>query len=108
MAGSRWGSEKVSNNKPMQGFEDQILYPSKGHKYNVMPKSQSIFLRCCITLYMKEHETSPRCMLTDASYLTVLNILASVLHLSAFRFHKVDAVPSVSAWMFGALDMLSA
>lgn len=47
-------------------------------------------------------------MLTDASYLTVLSVLASVLHLSAFTFHKVDAVPSVSAWVFGVLDMLSA
>lgn len=47
-------------------------------------------------------------MLTDALYLTILSILASVLHLSAFRFHKVDAVPSVSVLMFGALDMLSA
>jgi len=51
MAGSRWGSAKVSNDNPAHGFEDQILYPSEGRKYDLMSKSQSIFLNCCITLY---------------------------------------------------------
>lgn len=51
MAGSRWGRDKVTNYNSTHGFEDQILYPSKGCKLNLMPKSQSILLSCCITLY---------------------------------------------------------
>lgn len=51
MAGSRWSSDKVSNNNPTWGFEDQILYPFEGRKYNLMPKSQSMLLSCCVTLY---------------------------------------------------------
>lgn len=54
MAGSRWGSDKVSNNNLTHGFEDQILYPSEGRKYNLTPKSQSILLSCCVTLYTVE------------------------------------------------------
>lgn len=51
MAGSRWSRDKVSNNNPTHRLEYQILYPSKGCKYNLMPKSQSILLSYCITLY---------------------------------------------------------
>lgn len=50
MAGSRWASDKVSNNNPTHGFEDQILYCSERRKYCLMTKSQSILLSCWITL----------------------------------------------------------
>lgn len=41
MAGSRWGSDKVSSNNPNDGFEDQIPYPSKGYKYNYIEKPKA-------------------------------------------------------------------
>lgn len=69
-AGSRWGRHNVSNCNSTHGFEDQILYLSKGCKLNLMPKSQSILLSCCITLYTigtwnfaSVH--APRCFIFD-------------------------------------------
>lgn len=108
MASCRWASDKVSNNNPTHGFEDQILYCSERRKYCLMTKSQSILLSCWITLCTTETWNfssvhAHRCLIFDSIEHFGICVTPECIHVS-----QSGAVPSVSAWVFGVLDMLSA